>query len=182
MNNIDYEQAVSSSYEGLYAFAYSLAGNENDACELTQETFTRLLTKGGQLRDHSKLKSWLFTTLYRQFLGWRTREARLPHLEISSVEDELPSVTPDMVDTLEQETVREALVGIDERYRTPLALFYLEEHSYGEIARILDIPIGTVMSRLSRGKALMRQALAGRCTGAARNVISLNPEPKFKQS
>lgn len=178
---MDYEQAVSSFYEGLYGFAYSLAGNENDACELTQETFTRLLTKGGQLRDHSKLKSWLFTTLYRQFLGWRSREARLPHLEISSVENELPLVSPEIVDTLEQETVREALLGIDERYRTVLTLFYLEEHSYEEIARILEIPIGTVMSRLSRAKALMKQALAGKCDGANPKVIPFHQNPKSKQ-
>lgn len=178
---MDYEQAVSSFYEGLYGFAYSLAGNESDACELTQETFTRLLTKGGQLRDRSKLKSWLFTTLYRQFLGWRNRQTRLPHLEISSVENELPLVSPEIVDTLEQETVREALLGIDERYRTALTLFYLDEHSYEEIARVLEIPIGTVMSRLSRGKALMRQALAGKCGGARPKVIPIHQNHKSKQ-
>src|SRR5258708_5603252 len=94
VNEMDYEQAVSSFYEALYGFAYGLAGNENDACELTQEAFARLLTKGGQVRDRSKLKSWLFTTLYRVFLGWKNREARLPHLELSSVEHELPVVTP----------------------------------------------------------------------------------------
>src|SRR5882672_9999006 len=106
VNEVDYEQAVSSLYEPLYGFAYSLSGNENDACELTQETFARLLAKSSQLRDGSKVKSWLFTTLYRVFLGWKSRERRLPHVEISSVEHELPSVAAELVDTMELETVR----------------------------------------------------------------------------
>jgi len=69
VNEADYEQAVNSFYEGLYRFAFSLADNSDDACELTQETFARLLAKGGQLRDHSKVRAWLFTTLYRTYLG-----------------------------------------------------------------------------------------------------------------
>lgn len=173
MNETDYEQAVSSFYEGVYAFAYSLARNEADACELAQETFARLLVKGGQIRDPAKLKSWLFTTTYRVFLAWKQREARLPHLEISLAENELPSVAPEMVDALENEMVREALLQIDERYRAPLMLYYLEDLSYTEIAQTLDIPIGTVMSRLSRAKALMREALAGKCAGAQDKILPL---------
>ena len=160
MNEVDYEQAVTSWYEPLYAFAYSLAGNQDDACELTQEAFARLVAKGGQLRDSSKVKSWLFSTLYRVFLGWKSRESRLPHLEICSVEHELPPVTAEGVDVMERDAVRQAMLKIDERYRVPLTLYYLEEHSYEEIAELLEIPIGTVMSRLSRAKALMRQSLA----------------------
>ncbi|HWX20413.1 MAG TPA: RNA polymerase sigma factor [Candidatus Binatia bacterium] len=182
VNEPDYEQAVSSFYESLYGFAYSLTGNENDACELTQETFARLLTKGGQVRDHTRLKSWLFTALYRVFLGWKNREARLPHLEISTVEHELPFVTAEMADTLENDTVREALLGINERYRVPLILYYLEEHSYTEIAEILDIPIGTVMSRLSRAKALMRESLAAKGASAQRKIVPLDQQSKAKQS
>ena len=66
VTEVNYEQAVNSFYEPLYGFAYSLSGNENDACELTQETFARLLSKSAQVREESKLKSWLFTTLYLQ--------------------------------------------------------------------------------------------------------------------
>ena|SRR6266436_91089 len=182
VNEVDYEQAVSLFYEPLYGFAYSLSGNENDACELTQETFARLLAKGGQLRDGSKVKSWLFTTLYRVFLGWKSRERRLPHLEISSVEHELPPIAAELVDTMERDTVREALLEIDERYRTPLTLYYLEEHSYEEIAELLEIPIGTVMSRLSRAKALMREALATKSMGERRKIVPLDQASKLKQS
>src|SRR6266446_4872951 len=182
VNEVDYEQAVSLFYEPLYGFAYSLSGNENDACELTQETFARLLAKGGQLRDGSKVKSWLFTTLYRVFLGWKSRERRLPHLEISSVEHELPPIAAELVDTMERDTVREALLEIDERYRAPLTLYYLEEHSYEEIAELLEIPIGTVMSRLSRAKALMRESLATKSMGERRKIVPLDQASKLKQS
>jgi len=182
VNEVDYEQAVSSFYEPLYGFAYSLSGNENDACELTQETFARLLAKSSQLRDGSKVKSWLFTTLYRVFLGWKSRERRLPHVEISSVEHELPSVAAELVDTMELDTVREVLLEIDERYRLPLTLYYLEEHSYEEIAELLQIPIGTVMSRLSRAKALMRGSLAARSMGEQRKIVPLDQPSNLKKS
>jgi RNA polymerase sigma-70 factor, ECF subfamily len=177
----DYEQAVSSFYEGAYRFAFSLAGNADDASELTQEAFSRLLAKGGQVRDRSKIKPWLFTTLYRVYLGWKRQETHHPHLEITSVEDELPSITPDMVDQLENEAVAESLLAIEERYRLPLMLHYFEDHSYAEISELLDTPIGTVMSRLSRGKELLRKALAAKSIGAEHKIISLNPAAQGKQ-
>src|SRR6266481_1648225 len=182
VNEVDYEQAVSSFYEPLYGFAYGLSGNENDACELTQETFARLIAKSGQVRDESKVKSWLFTTLYRVFLGWKNRERRLPHFEISSVEHELPSIAAELVDTMEHDAVREASFKIDERYRVPLMLYYLEEHSYEEIAKLLEIPIGTVMSRLSRAKALMRESLAAKSMGEQRKILPLDQASNLKKS
>ena len=168
MNEADYEHAVATYYEALYAFGYSLAGNSDDAGELTQETYCRLLTKGGQLRDTAKVKSWLFTTLYRVFIGWKRRQTRLPHFEISSVEGELPVITPEHVDVLRDEAIRDALLELEEHYRTPLMLFYLNDHSYEEIAKILDVPIGTVMSRLSRAKGLLRERLVTRAIGGER--------------
>jgi RNA polymerase sigma factor (sigma-70 family) len=165
----DYEEAVINFYEGLYAFGYSLTGKEDDASELTQETFYRLLTRGATVRDASKIKSWLFTTLYRIFLDWEQRHALLPHFEISSVENELAPVTEDQMDVLLDDAVRDSLLELEERYRAPLMLFYLNDHSYEEIASILAVPIGTVMSRLSRGKALLRQRLAARAIGTEAN-------------
>ena len=178
MNDADYEQAVATFYEALYAFGYSLAGNADDACELTQETYCRLLTKGSQLRDPSKVKSWLFTTLYRVFLGWKDRRARLPHFEISSVEGELPVITPSHVDVLENDAIRDSLLELEEHYRVPLMLFYFNDHSYEEIAGILDVPVGTVMSRLSRAKGLLRERLVARSIGVERDSKILPFERK----
>jgi RNA polymerase sigma-70 factor (ECF subfamily) len=178
VNEADYEQAVAEYYEPLYAFGYSLAGNEDDAGELTQETYCRLLTKGGQVRDPSKIKSWLFTTLYHVFLGWKNRRARLPHFEISSVEGELPAIQPEHVDVLRNDALRDALLELEEHYRTPLMLYYLNDHSYEEIAGILDVPVGTVMSRLSRAKGLLRERLVARAIGAERESKILPLERK----
>ena len=180
MNEADYEHAVATWYEPLYAFGYSLSGNADDACELARETYCRLLTKGGQLRDPSKVKSWLFTTLYRIFLGWKQRRARLPHFEISSVEHELPVITHEQVDVLRDDAIHEALLELEEDYRVPVMLFYRDDHSYEEIAAILDVPIGTVMSRLSRGKGLLRERLVVRAIGIERENVILPFDPKSK--
>jgi len=181
VNDTDYERAVSLHYEALYAFGYSLAGNEDDASELTQETYCRLLNKGGQLRDASKVKSWLFTTLYRVFLGWRKRQVRLPHFEISAVDRELPIVEPAHVDVLENEVIRDSLMQLEEHYRLPLTLFYLNDHSYEEIAKILDVPIGTVMSRLSRAKGMLRERLVAQAIGREAQNRILPLDQKHRQ-
>jgi RNA polymerase sigma factor (sigma-70 family) len=164
VNDSDYEQAVELFYGSLYAFAYSLARSPDDACELTQETYARLLTKGHQVRNRARLKSWLFTTLYRLFLAGKRRHSRLPHFELSCVEHELPAVEAVQLDRLDDGAVRDALLALEDHYRLPVTLFYLENHSYAEIAEILSVPIGTIMSRLSRAKALLRERLS---TGGA---------------
>jgi RNA polymerase sigma factor (sigma-70 family) len=171
----DYEKIVALHHHDLYRFAYSLAGNADDACELTQESYYRLLSNGGQLRDPTKIKAWLFTTLYRVFLNQKHRSARFPHLTISSVEHELPALTPEMVSKMDGLLVMEALLEIDERHRTPLILFYLQDLSYREIAEILDVPVGTIMSRLSRSKAALRDYLSDRAAqGNVSNRIPFN--------
>ena len=162
MDEIDYEQIVAAHHEKLYRFAFSLAGNPDDACELTQETYVRLLTKGRQLRDRSKMKTWLFTTLYRIFLGWKRHTNRFSHVDVYTAEAELPVLTAEMADQTDGQTVLDALLGISEHYRVPLTLYYLRGFNYREVAELLEVPIGTVMSRLSRGKELIRQKLAAR--------------------
>jgi RNA polymerase sigma-70 factor (ECF subfamily) len=181
VDDVDYEQAVALYHEDLHRFALSLARNPDDARDLTQESYCRLLGKTGQLRDRTKVKSWLFTTLYRVFLGRKRHEKRFPHLEFSALEPELPGLTGDVVDKLDGATVMEALQEIDEHHRTPLMLFYLQDLSYREIAELLDVPIGTVMSRLARAKAILRAAVTARTAGAPEsNVIPLPAPRRFK--
>jgi RNA polymerase sigma factor (sigma-70 family) len=158
--DLDYEQIVSSHYESLYRFAFSLTQNDSDASDLTQDTFYTLAVKGHQLRDKSKVKTWLFTTLHRKYLGSRRHDRRFPHCEISDAGDGLPTISPNVVDEMDATIVWDSLMTLDDIYRAPLVLFYLEDHSYEEIAEALDVPIGTVMSRISRGKGMLRQRLA----------------------
>lgn len=174
MEELDFEQLVTTYYESLYRFALSLTQRESEASDLAQQTFFLWATKGHQLRDKSKVKSWLFTTLHREFLGSRRRETRFPHYEVEQVSHELPSIQPSMVDQMDGAMVLDALAEVDELYRAPLMLFYLEDHSYQEIADLLKLPAGTVMSRLSRGKVQLRKVLASKVTRRERVIVPMN--------
>jgi RNA polymerase sigma-70 factor (ECF subfamily) len=103
------------------------------------------------------VKTWLFTTLHREFLGSRRRQTRFPHTELDTAEADLPAITPEPVSRLDLEQVMTKLSLVDEVYQAPVALFYLQDYSYKEIAEILEIPIGTVKSRLARGLLRLNQ-------------------------
>jgi RNA polymerase sigma factor (sigma-70 family) len=150
-NDVNFENLVTCHYGPLYQFAFSLTRDEAEACDLTQQTFCIWAAKGHQLRDTSKVKTWLFTTLHREFLGSRRRQARFPHVELEYAAAELPVVSPATIEQLDSEQLLHALGQLDEIYRAAIMLFYLEDHSYNEIAEILGIPLGTVKSRLTRG-------------------------------
>jgi RNA polymerase sigma-70 factor (ECF subfamily) len=158
--NVDFESLVERYYAPLYQFAFSLTRVEADACDLTQQTFTIWATKGHQLRDASKVKTWLFTTLHREFLDSRRRHARFPHFELEASEDKLPSVSPAAISSLDTAHVLNALARVDEVFQAPVSLFYLQDFSYNEIAEALGVPLGTVKSRLARGIDQLQQLLA----------------------
>jgi RNA polymerase sigma-70 factor (ECF subfamily) len=179
----EFEQLVEAHYQPLYRFALSLTKNEDEACDLTQQTFFRWAEKGHQLRDRSKAKTWLFTTLHREFLGGRRRQVRFPHVNVEDAERELPAVSPTMVRAMDGATVMAALLDVPELYRAPLTLFYQDQHSYLEIAQILEVPLGTVMSRLSRGKEELRRRIADRQQPQSRsNVVPLNSNSTLSQN
>jgi RNA polymerase sigma-70 factor (ECF subfamily) len=152
-----FEDVVESHYRNLYLFALSLAQNEADASDLVQQTFSIYARKGHQLRDGSKVKTWLFTTLRREFFAIRRRAERFS--DEPPDEATTPDLSEERLSVLDGESVLSALAQLPMEYREPLTLFYLEDHSYHQIAEILDIPMGTVMSRLSRGKAKLRVLL-----------------------
>ncbi|HXC35073.1 MAG TPA: RNA polymerase sigma factor [Candidatus Acidoferrales bacterium] len=156
---LEFESVVAHHYGPLYQFAFSLTRNDAEACDLTQQTFYIWAAKGHQLRDISKVKTWLFTTLHREFLGARRRQTRFPHIELDDATGDLPAVPPASVNQLDSEQLLEALSHLDEVYRAAVVLFYLEDYSYNEIAQVLDIPLGTVKSRLTRGLHRLHQLL-----------------------
>lgn len=157
---VDFEALVDEHYGALFRFAMSLTRTEHDACDLVQGTFLAWADKGHQLRDLTKVKSWLFTTLHRRFLENQRRIIRFPHHEISEVSAELPGVESLAFASVDAQRAVELLAEIDEQYKAAVALFYLEDYSYPEIAQILDIPLGTVKSRIARGIAQLRALLA----------------------
>lgn len=150
---------MESFYQPLYRFAVSLTGNDSDAGDLVQQTFYLWATKGHQLREPAKAKTWLFTTLHRQFLNRRRHLVRFPHSELSEAEPELPAVEARAGEGIDSERLLTALQQLDESFRGPIALFFLEDYSYQEIAAALDLPLGTVKSRLSRGLSRLHRVL-----------------------
>lgn len=159
MASDDFTRLVDAHYASLFRFALSLTRSTADAADLTQQTFLIWAQRGSTLRNTAKAKTWLFTTLYREFLRHRHRDQRSEPLETSQLE---ATQISDIGFAAESPAgaVMEALQRLDEAYRTPLTLFYLREFSYKEIAELLGLPIGTVMSRLSRGKAQLAAMMA----------------------
>lgn len=157
--NDQFEAIVNDFYEPLYRFAMSLTRAESDAQDLTQQTFYIWATKGHQLRDISKVKNWLFTTLHRNFLKGRRRQIRFPHQDVDDVIEQLPAISPAMADQLDASQVLVALSKVDDVYQAAVALFYLEDLPYKDIADILEVPLGTVKSRIARGIVQLRRLL-----------------------
>lgn len=172
----EFQELVDTHYQALYRFGFSLAKNPDRAADLVQQTFCIWAQKGHQLKDRSKAKTWLFTTLYREHLGQARRAQRHPLAEISEVEHEIPG-TEDQTDRqMDARRAVDLLSALDEMFRAPLALFYLQQHSYKEIADILDVPMGTVMSRISRGKDQLRKKMTTEPASAPTKIVDFKPE------
>ncbi|MGE9290220.1 MAG: RNA polymerase sigma factor [Puniceicoccales bacterium] len=158
-NEIDFEKLVDAYYQALFRFAYSLSSSEHDAADLVQDTFIIFAKKGHTIRDVSKSKTWLFTTLHRQFLRQVRKHKREVLNDPELLASQAPAVDPEMARTLDGAEALEALTRISEVFRAPLTLYYLQHFNYREIGEILEIPIGTVMSRLARGKSELKKIL-----------------------
>ena len=156
-NASTFKEIVNAYYQPLYRFGYSLSKNEHDAADLTQQAFSTYAEKGGAIRDAAKVKSWLFTTLYRYFLRRKRKGERIDHYEPELLENSSEAVDSSAGRSVDAKLALQALSKVDPVYREPLTLFYLQDLAYKEIAEALEIPIGTVMSRLSRGKAQLRE-------------------------
>lgn len=156
---LNFEELVNLHYRSLYRFALSLTRQESEASDLTQQTFYVWAEKGNQLLDQSKVKTWLFTTLHRQYLQAQRRQNRFPHQQLEQVEAELPNLDSELVNRLDAVALVDLIGQLDPLFRAPVALFYLKENSYKEIAEILQVPVGTVKSRIARGIAQLQAKL-----------------------
>ena len=167
----DMGQLVAEHHRVLFAYAYRLTGAVADAEDLTQQTFLTAQEKLGQLRSPESARGWLFTILRNHFLKAcrkkRPQAAGDLDLNINSVPEAVPRE-----DEIDREQLQRALDELSPNYRLVLTMFYFEDFSYREIAERLDLPMGTVMSRLARAKAYLRSILL-ECQGTANS----KPEP-----
>jgi RNA polymerase sigma-70 factor (ECF subfamily) len=149
---------VDEHYVALYRYAYRLSGSAADAEDLTQETFCQAQLKLTQLRDGSRAKSWLFSILRNAYLHRVRTRKQHPEVSLEAL-SELPEPVPEPLPEIEPERLQEALNELPEVFRTPVILYYFEDFSYRDIAEQMDLPLGTVMSRLARAKAYLRSRL-----------------------
>lgn len=141
----------------LYAYAYRLCGSHDQAEELVQQTFLVAEERKHQLRDADKFVPWLMRVLRNAFLQDRRR--RRP-ASASQLELDLEQVEGSgAVGQIQSSELQDVLQRLPEDQRRVLMMFYFESWTYREIAEQLDIPIGTVMSRLSRSKRQLKQLL-----------------------
>ena len=158
---------VEEHYALLYRYAYRLTGSAADAEDLTQQAFLTAQTKLHQLREQEHAKSWLCTIVRNTHLKNIRDNGRASVLALEHVTE--PAEDSPIETTFDSELIQSVLDDMPEEFRSPLILFYFEEFSYKEIAEQMEVPIGTVMSRLARGKAYLRRRLAPREDAVASN-------------
>lgn len=142
----------------LYRYAYRLSGCAQEAEDLTQQTFLIAQRKLHQLRERDRAGAWLFAVLRSCFLKSLRRQRPASASAANVTIEEFSGPTPE-TEQVDREQLAKALADLPEDFRVVVLMFYFEELSYHEIASELEIPIGTVMSRLSRAKGHLRKRL-----------------------
>lgn len=143
---------------GLRRYAVALTGSRFEAEDLVQETLTRAIAAAASFRKGGNLRGWLFTIMHNAFVsGVRARRAA-----DRDVDSDLPELSqpPTQLDRLEVRDVLAGLSRLPEGQRAALVLIALEDLSYSEAARVLGVPLGTLMSRLARGREALRRVMS----------------------
>jgi len=182
-----FEQELLASIEAVHRFALRLAQDAAAAEDLVQETYLRALAHQEQYTPGSNCRAWLFTICRNVFVKGAMRATR----EVATEDPELEAMgaaavhgavaASDPTGALFEHTdvddaVRKALDKLPDEYRTVVALVDIEDQSYGAVAEILGIPVGTVRSRLFRGRRLLQQDLLAYAVDAG--IIPAPTEPK----
>lgn len=155
---LDINALVPLHYQDLYRYAYRLSGNSNDAEDLVQETFCLAQSNQEQLRDSARVKSWLFSILYHAFLLHQRRKKKLRYVSWEEAQDVVASSEPELP-PVSSAQLQSCLMQVPADFRAVLILYFFEDFSYRDIAAQLEIPIGTVMSRLARAKQFLKNLL-----------------------
>jgi RNA polymerase sigma-70 factor, ECF subfamily len=151
------QRLVEENYVALYRYAYRLSGSSADAEDLVQDTFCKAQQSLSQLRDSGRSRPWLFSILRNAYLHRVRADRSQPHVSLE-VAGDVAEPLPESLPEVDPEQLQQALNELPEVYRTPIILFYFEEFSYRDVAEQMDLPIGTVMSRLARAKSSFLRA------------------------
>lgn len=166
-----FEREALAMLPGMYSAAHRLTRDSADAEDLVQETFLRAYRGFHQFHEGTNIKAWLYRILTNTFINTYRKKQREPQtVSGDDVEDwylysrmteagMAPSAEDSVLDSLVDEDVQEALSSLPDRFRIPVLLADVEGFSYKEIAAITDVPVGTVMSRLHRGRKALQKLL-----------------------
>lgn len=156
---------------GMYSAAYGLTRNAPDAEDLVQETFLRAYRGFHQFQQGSNLKAWLYRIFMNTFINsYRKKRRETKTITVDEVQDWYlydkmtesglePSAETSVLEAIPDEEVREALLSLTEQFRTAVLLADVEGFAYKEIAEITGAPVGTVMSRIHRGRKALEKRL-----------------------
>lgn len=168
----DFQSRSVPYVDSLYNTAYRMTGNSQDAEDLVQETYFKAYKYYDKFEEGTNLKAWLFKILKNTFINnYRKKKLEPRSVEFSEIEESFERIVrhdPDdqrldpeaqYLSGVMDDGVKRALDSLPHDYRMVVVLADLEDFSYKEIAEILDCPVGTVMSRLYRGRKLLEKAL-----------------------
>ena len=172
-----FEQDALALLDRLYSAALRLTRNEADAQDLVQDTYLKALRSSGQFEAGTNLRGWMFTILHNTFLNQRRDRGRSPIDADSEAVEQAPdprleATNPETLllrETMDAD-LQAALDGLPAAYREAVWLRDVEQFSYEEIAGIVGVPIGTVMSRISRGRRALYDDLVSRSGEHARRA------------
>lgn len=172
----DFAEQAMPLMDSLYSGAMRMTRNPADADDLVQETYLRAFRGFGGYQDGTNLKAWMYRILTNTYINsYRAKQRRPEESALDEVEDLYlyrrlggleaaslgRSAEDELMDTFSEAEVKEAVENLPEVFRIAVLLADVEGFAYKEIAEILDIPVGTVMSRLHRGRKALQKALYG---------------------
>jgi RNA polymerase sigma-70 factor (ECF subfamily) len=167
-----FEELALPLFEQLYNFAHWLARDAAEAEDLVQETYAKALRAFSGFQLGTNFRAWMFRILPNTFLTSRTglNSTAVSDDEVETIASTAPDPETVLLERADREMVRQALTELPVPFREILLLCEVEEMSYEEIAQVLSIPIGTVMSRLYRARKALRALMVEKSKGAAHGV------------
>lgn len=158
----EYHKLVEKYANDLYKFSYRMCGDPEAAEDILQETFYEAWRSLDSLKDKNKVKAWLFQILRYRYAHWvrdKVRHSKV-NLSLDQIENSLALPDPDILKSLSnKEILQKALNGLDNRYKEPFLLVFLQNFSCKEAAEHLGVPLGTVLSRIHRARVFLRKSV-----------------------